>query len=134
MDVVDPGHDYELDWLDVEQGYNAEDLYGPGCRDLVFVKRIGEKYPGNKSRHPGTNCQEVLRVLIDRVKFLDGQRPHDYNEHIVSHLREAIRFLEMRAAELHGRDFSQFRDDDAIELLPTCKKCGHIGCGGECHP
>jgi hypothetical protein len=55
--VIDPGHEYELASLDGEKAVR-----------LTFVKRIGARYPGNKGpSYSGTNCQEVLRVLIDRA-------------------------------------------------------------------
>lgn len=38
----------------------------------------------------GTSNQEVLRVLIDRVKFLDEQLPHKVNDEILYHLRQAL--------------------------------------------
>lgn len=103
---------------------------------LVFVKRVGEKYPGNEGPHPGTTMQEVLRCLIDRIKYVDKQRPHDANEAVLRHFRDALLSLEFRAAELHGRaaDFIKYADEDEPEFLPVCNKCMHIGCGGECHP
>lgn len=133
MKVIDPGHTYELNWLD------GTALSQPILKDnvLMFVKRVGEKYPGNVQPHPGTTMQEVLRALIDRVKYVDGQVPSDYNGDVVHHLRQALINLEYRAAERHDRlsDFmSRFGEADCPELLPYCSKCGHIGCEGACHP
>jgi hypothetical protein len=171
--VIDPGHVYELDWLDVEPGSEAEDLHGPGCRDLTFVKReddprwlcpackrvitvprnpqyiccdghesaphpltlckkLPSRYPGNVGHHPGTNMQEVLRALIDRVKYLDAQVPDPRNKDILSHLRMSIWLLEMRAAQRHGRPFL-IGELEHIEERPVCGRCGHIGCEGGCH-
>jgi hypothetical protein len=142
MKVKDPGHIFELDWLDVEPGYTAEDLHGYGCRDLVFVKREGEGYPGNVGHYEGTNIQEVLRALISRVKYLDSQVHDTRNLDVLDFLRLALKRLEQRAAERHGRLLDIFSpmnsvrtlEDVWIEELPTCPKCGHIGCEGSCHP
>lgn len=41
----------------------------------MFVKREGEHFPGNVGHYPGTTMQEVLRVLIDRAKYVNSQIP-----------------------------------------------------------
>lgn len=126
MRIIDPGHQYALDHLDG----NLEEL-------LTFVKREGSGYPGNQGSHPGTNIQEVLRALIDRMKYLQSQIPCDNNLEVINHLRECIRLLEQRAAERHGRNTDALdyraRIGRTIETLPTCAKCGHVLCEGECH-
>lgn len=121
MRVIDPGHEYLLNSLD-----GGEPVL------LTFVKREGEGYPGNIGHHPGTNLQEVLRALIERVKYLNNQIPDARNWHVLLYLREALFELEQRAAERHGRVLSYFKLDE-IEFQLTCSKCGHIGCHGECH-
>jgi len=123
MKILDNGHSYELEMLD-----ETQDRTWP----LMFVKREGEHYPGNKGHHPGVNCQEVLRVLIDRVKYLQGQIPCVENEDILIHLREALFSFEFRAAGLHGYDLPENRLAE-IELLPVCKTCGHIVCAEKFH-
>jgi hypothetical protein len=125
MKELDPGHHYAIDLLDY--GGNA-------VTSIRFVKRMGENYPGNQSAYPGTNIQEVLRALIARVKYLDGQIPCVENKQLLTNLRDSVRLLEERAAHRHGRrpDWRLYEKDgstnDQIEHLPTCKKCGHIGC------
>jgi len=120
MRVLDPGHQYALTHLDG----NLEEL-------LTFVKRKGEGYPGNVGSHPGTNIQEVLRALIDRMKYLDGQIPHWRNKFILDHLRTSLENLEYRAAERHRRILF-LTPGKAIEDHPVCGLCGHIGCNREC--
>jgi hypothetical protein len=135
--VIDPGHVYDLDWLDgqPEEGilHNAKGA-GPYVIQsrLIFVKRMGETYPGNLNHFPGTTIQEVLRALIDRVRYLDGQIPDIRNKGVVRNLQDAIWLLEQRAAERHGRtlDITALQ----IEGRPTCPKCLHVGCDGRCHP
>lgn len=138
MKVIDPGHIYELDWLDGPPGLgfshssNAVDESLKESR-LIFVKREGElKYPGNIGHYPGTNLQEVLRACIDRVKYLDKQVHDGRNENVIKNLRHAIWYLEQRAASRHDREL-EIPAGSYIENLPTCKKCGHIGCTGDCH-
>lgn len=118
MDVIDAGHKYVLRHLD-----------GYGTETLTFVKREGEGYPGNVGHYEGTTMQEVLRVLIDRAKYVNAQIPCEETEAGIIHMREAIRQFELRAARRHGRMLSA---PLTIEDAPTCAKCGHIGCNGEC--
>lgn len=132
MIVRDPGHVYDLDLLDETVPHPDMEVYGVR---LVFVKREGPGYPGNVGHHPGTTIQEVLRALIDRVKYLDNQIPHDNNRDVIRHLRLAIWHLELRAAERHQRSLPMHIDPyGAIENVTVCPKCLHIGCEGACHP
>lgn len=132
MKVLDPGHKFALDLLDF--GENA-------VTSLTFVKRIGEKFPGNEPpAYPGTNLQEAYRAEIARHKYLDAQDPCPENQWCIRNLRNNIRFLEERAARRHGRkpdwrlyESNGLETNDQIEFLPTCKKCGHIGCEGRRH-
>lgn len=63
MKVIDPGHHYGLAVLDGEPN---------GSESLLFVKRQGEKYPGNTFHHHGTTLQEVLRACCERLRYVNG--------------------------------------------------------------
>lgn len=122
MICLDPGHRYKLDVYDGD----SED-----CSELVFMKRIGDGYPGNTGdAHPGTNLQDVLRVLIDRVKYLDNQIGDTRNQEIIAHLETSIWLLEQRAAHRHG-----FMNWECPTEKPSeaeyCRICGHITCHHE---
>lgn len=117
MREIDPGHCYALSVLD-----------GPGEYVLTFVKRDGDGYPFNRGEHPGTNCQEVLRALIARVRYLDDQIPAPENARILAGLRDVLLAFEERAAKRHGRALHNL--GHAIEREPTCTHCGHIQCEG----
>ncbi len=118
MRVIDPGHTYELDNLD-----------GPGKTILSFVKREGEGFPGNVGHHEGTNMQEVIRALINRVKYLQDQIPSHANVTVLFHLRQCLWELELRAAQRHSRELKLVADV-MIEHQAVCAQCGHIGCFG----
>ena len=126
MKILDPGHRYWLDMLDVE----GDERHG--VEMLTFVKRQGPRYPGNTSYYPGVNCQEVLRALIDRVKHLDKQTPDEHNAPILRSLREALWLFESRAAKRYGREFPALEEFESIEDEKTCPLCAHIRCSGEC--
>lgn len=115
--VIDPGHRYALAHLDGD----AEEI-------LTFVKREGHGYPGNEGHYPGTNIQEVLRALINRLEYLDNQIPHWRNRDALIHLRSAFEDMEFRAAQRHGRILFQTIEDEPMHLRPFCARCGHVGC------
>lgn len=123
--VLDPGHLYDLDLLDA-------DIHGStGCCELRFVKRIGEKFPGNQEPgYEGTTTQEVIRALIDRTKYVDAQKPDVANKLALSSLRSALRWLEVRAAEQRddGNAASRILDMQELEIAPTCDHCEHVLC------
>lgn len=116
MEILDPGHYYAIENYD-----------GNGIQKLYFLKRVGQSYPFNEPpAHKGTNCQEVLRVLIDRVKYLNKQIPCKENEGIIKNLQTALWLFEKRAAERHHKDFpySIFHPDD-LDKFPTNVEDGH---------
>jgi hypothetical protein len=119
MKVYDAGHIYALQSLD-----------GGGPEILNFVKRMGQGYPGNKSMHPGTIIQEVLRAICNRLDYVNNQIPCRDNRKAKRAIQTAIWYLEHRAAERHGRKLKANFWEDGINLLPVCAKCGHIECPG----
>ena len=62
MKILDPGHIYALDMLDVEADQRQS------TELLKFVKRKGPRYPGNVSHYPGANCQPPIQLLFDRFQ------------------------------------------------------------------
>lgn len=115
MTIIDPGHMYSLECYD-----------GNIIQILGFMKREGPGYPGNVGTYPGTNIQEVIRVLINRTMYLNNQIYSRFNGSVIQHLRGALIDLEQRAAIRHGANFTV--SGDYIEQIPTCKICGHIVC------
>jgi hypothetical protein len=122
MKVIDPGHKYEMDLYDLKDKATT-------VPEITFMKREGAGYPGNVGINPGTNCQEVLRVLIDRMKYLDNQVGCYHNKIVLQKLRECLWMFESRAATQHGIEEFDFVVD-YIELRSVCKICGHIVCEG----
>lgn len=120
MRVIDPGHAYELPSLD-----------GNAPQRLVFVKRCGAGYPGNVGHHPGTTMQEVLRAMIERASYVNGQIACPETEAAIGLLQGALVLFELRAARRHGREPKA----TVAELVdgPTCPRCGHVGCDNPGH-
>lgn len=118
------GHKFRL------QNYDGGEPY----QLLVFMKREGPGYPFNRGHYPGTNCQEVLRALLARMKYLQAQIPCWQNRGVLVLLRVILWLFERRAASRHCRRFP-LRLLRGIEYLPTCEVCGHINClGGHREP
>lgn len=116
MRVIDPGHSYELDV------YDSDHTSKPVS--LRFMKREGAGYPRNVGTNSGTNCQEVLRVLINRVKYLDNQVPAPENLIILNSLRAALIAFETRAARRHNN--RPLRMGFLPENERHCPVCGHM--------
>ena len=90
MNVVDPGHKYHVFNFDQQDGDEEVQL-------IQFVKKL--IVPGRIESHCGTNCQEVLRVLIDRVQILNDEVPWEGNYEIIKKLRECLLLFELRALQ-----------------------------------
>ncbi len=137
MKEIDPGHCYILDVYDRKPWQND-------FQSLTFMKRIGDpaeptlrsRYPGNEPPgYCGTNCQEVIRALIARVAYLDGQHSCFENRVILFCLKIALWLFEFRAARVKGK-FLPVNPLTAWRRS-TCRECGHIQCdthGGIMNP
>ena len=121
MKVLDPGHSYQVDVYPHDPRLGVLPF---AIQKIDFVKKVGENYPGNHPpEHPGTNLQELLRVLINRLEYLNNQNSADENLDTLSHLRLSLYLNEKRAARLKG---IKFLNTPHIEELQPCKICGHI--------
>lgn len=107
MKVIVPGHKYSIQNQD-----------GSGEQTITFVRRIPES-----EAHEGTLCQELLRVLIDRVHYLDRQVPHVVNVKIRENLRECLVLFEQRAAQRKMEkmveiEYQEVNPEDGHLLVP----------------
>jgi len=75
----------------------------------------------------GTTCEELLRVLIDRVKHLNDKQASEIHTRTLGFLRMALMGLELRAAEKNGIRLVTL-DFNNIESITVCPVCGHIAC------
>ena len=85
MEVIIKGHKYKMS----EKGSSEHQL----------IQFYQDGKINNTSTITGVTNQEVLRVLIDRVQFLDKQLPSKYNDEILLYLRKALVLHECRALE-----------------------------------
>lgn len=121
MRILDPGHSYALRVLD---GLPGQEAY------RQFVKRIGERYPGNQPpAHPGTIMQEELRAIIDRAEYVNPQTPCAETEAAIGLLKGALLLFEIRAKRVK-REWLEAATLDEIILGECCVICGHVKCEG----
>jgi hypothetical protein len=115
--ILDPGHLYELPVLD-----------GDKPEILRFVKRCfpAHLYPGNTSAYPGTTSQQVIKALLDRAHYVQGQFWCIENALVSICLRIAFWALEFRAARRHGK-FPHWNFWTAI-YQHACPHCLHLRC------
>lgn len=118
MNIFDAGHRYALSNLDALP-------WEQPTQQLYFVKREGEKFPGNVGKHHGTTSQEVLRALIDRAAYVNGQIPCWQTRLSILLMGLCVWLYEQRAARRHGRSAPSFYE---ATYGQCCQKCGHVGC------
>lgn len=133
MIELDPGHRYEAEHYPAIEGRTG--ATGLDRTIIQFRKRIGEGYPGNLgSPKDGTSTQDLLRILIKRALYVDGQDSHPANKSLIERCQQSIFDLEERAAFRRGSEYYRnwFKEISRtrlnIEDIPVCKVCGHIFC------
>lgn len=89
MRKIDEGHKYEVENVDA------------GSQELQFIKKAPTS-PTDETLETvtdGTTNEEVLAVLIDRIKYLNQKFPSRQNSIVITKLEEALMWLENRTAE-----------------------------------
>lgn len=117
--VIDAGHAYDLASLD-----------GEYSQTLTFVKRCDPErpwmFPGNTNAYPGATLQIVIRVLIDRIDYLQKQVWCPENSISTKLLQLVLWLLEFRAARRHG--LAYFHGLRFASRAYICRECGHTEC------
>jgi hypothetical protein len=96
MKIFTPGHLYELE--------NFEAKNKPG-QTIQFIEKEPAS-PGSSKLvtiADGTTNEEVLRVLIDRLRFLGEKLPSRENSLAATRLEEALLWLEKRTRDRQAR-------------------------------
>lgn len=98
MRVIDPGHEYEL-----HQQHQAEQ---PSDRQFIRFGKKREIQPGLEKMETvksGTTNEEVISVLIHRIKYLDSIMPCDQNKEAIKSLELALNWLDLRTRDRQRR-------------------------------
>jgi hypothetical protein len=103
MQVLTKGHRYEL--------ANFEKKDSPG-QTLQFIEKdtdpsgigVGGDGVTLYTMNDGTTNEEVLEMLIDRMKYLQAKFPCKENACCITHLEEGLMWLEKRTRDRVKRD------------------------------
>jgi hypothetical protein len=98
MKIITTGHKYEL----------ASFENGP-AQTLQFIEKVMAPVQSEQVSHAlvtvndGTTNEEVLRVLIDRLQYLNGKFPCRENAIVITKLEESLMWLNKRTADRQAR-------------------------------
>jgi hypothetical protein len=94
MKILTPSHRYELE--------NFEHPDQPG-QVIQFIEKAYAGYGPMKTVNDGTTNEEVLRVLINRLRGLGEKLPGRENSIAITKCEEALMWLEKRTADRKSR-------------------------------
>lgn len=94
MKIVTIGHKYEL-----------ASFEGGPAQTLQFIEKVPSKEPSAPlvTVNDGTTNEEVLKVLIDRLQYLNGKFPCRENAIVITKLEESLMWLNKRTADRQAR-------------------------------
>lgn len=94
MKVITTGHKYEL-----------ASFEGGPAQTLQFIEKVPSKEPSAPlvTVNDGATNEEVLKVLIDRLQYLNGKFPCRENALVITKLEESLMWLNKRTAERQAR-------------------------------
>lgn len=95
MKVITTGHKYEL-----------ASFEGGTPQTLQFIEKVPSKEPSAAlvTVNDGTTNEEVLKVLIDRLQYLNGKFPCRENAIVITKLEESLMWLNKRTADRQARN------------------------------
>ncbi len=91
MKIITEGHKYELD--DFDENVTSQTL------KFIHKEPMTDNGAELKTVNNGTTNEEVLRVLIDRMNYLQGKFPCRENAIVITNLEESLMWLEKRTAD-----------------------------------
>jgi len=96
MKVLTEGHKYIMDNFEHDDTQHV----------IQFIEKVpveGSAGGVLETVHNGTTNEEVLRVLIDRMQYLQGKFPCRENAIVITNLEESLMWLEKRTADRQAR-------------------------------
>lgn len=93
MNILKPGHFYELASF---EGGKPQRIQFIEKREVAGSKKL-------ETVADGTTNEELLKVLIDRLSFLNNKMDHRENRRAIKYLEEALSALERRNTERRTR-------------------------------
>ena len=115
MKVIDPGHSYLLANMENSQNGQATQFIKKEAAHSLDCPRFGKEELSPAAGgvigavcncgkpfvtvQDGTTNEEVLRMLIDRLQYLQQKAPCKHNACAITHLEEGLHWLEARTAD-----------------------------------
>jgi hypothetical protein len=99
MKVLTEGHYYELEHFEKDESGSSE--------SLQFIEKVpkGEgKVQDLVTVNNGTTNEEVLKVLINRMNYLQAKFPCRENAIVITKLEESLMWLEKRTVDRIARN------------------------------
>ena len=95
MQVITTGHKYEL-----------ASFEGGTPQALQFIEKVTTAEGSKELRtvNDGTTNEEVLKVLIDRLQYLNGKFPCRENAIVITKLEESLMWLNKRTSDRLARN------------------------------
>ena len=95
MQVITTGHKYEL-----------ASFEGGTPQSLQFIEKVPTSEGSKELRtvNDGTTNEEVLKVLIDRLQYLNGKFPCRENAIVITKLEESLMWLNKRTSDRLARN------------------------------
>lgn len=94
MEVINPGHTYELTNFENPNDDNQV---------IQFIEKAQNKEDDLVTVNDGTTNEEVLEMLIDRLKHLNEKLPSRETSISISKLEEALMWQEKRTKDREKR-------------------------------
>jgi hypothetical protein len=91
--------------LTVGHKYTLDHFESDGVETLQFVEKepVSEGSTELRTVNDGTTNEEVLAVLIDRIRYLQNRFPCRENALAITKLEEALMWLEIRTSDRKSR-------------------------------
>lgn len=85
--------------------YCLENYESDGFQELAFIKKEPSESDSTvlQTVMRGTTNEEVLRVLIDRLQYLQNKFPCRENSIVITKLEESLMWLDKRAIDREKR-------------------------------
>lgn len=95
MKVIDEGHVYQVDGFEKVEN----------TQTIQFIKKepISEGSSELRTVHDGTTNEELLKVLIHRMKHLQSKFPCRENAIVTTKLEESLMWLNKRTSDRKSR-------------------------------
>lgn len=90
MKIVDRGHKYKVSNYDT----SIEHTY----QDLVFIKKV--RITEGVEIINGTTNEEIMKVMKDRFRFQNSEKPNEKTQKIISLVDDIIKLMEERKEEV----------------------------------